>query len=60
MDSGSYTDGTIANGDWSANVRYTAGFGGLVSLFSPDFILRVDLGFSEESYGIFFSTGMLF
>ena len=60
MDSGSFTDGTIASGDWSANVRYTAGFGGLVSLFSPDFILRVDLGFSEEGYGIFFSTGMLF
>ena len=60
MDSGSYTDGTIAYADWSANVRYTAGFGGLVSLFSPDFILRVDLGFSEEGYGIFFSTGMLF
>lgn len=60
MDSGSYTDGTITNGDWSSNVRYTAGFGGLMSLFSPDFILRIDLGFSEEGYGIFFSTGMLF
>ena len=60
IDSGSFTDGAIANGDWSANVRYTAGFGGLVSLFSPDFILRVDLGLSEEGYGIFFSTGMLF
>ena len=61
LDAGSYTnEQTMLSGDWSDNLKYTAGLGGLVTLFSPDFILRVDLGLSEEGYGIFFSTGILF
>ncbi len=61
LDAGSYSNERIMlSGNWSDNLRYTAGLGGLVSLFSPDFILRFDLGLSEEGYGIFFSTGMLF
>ena len=61
LDAGSYTNERIfLSGDWSDNLKYTAGLGGLMTLFSPDFILRVDLGLSEEGYGIFFSTGILF
>ena len=61
LDAGSYTnEQTMLSGDWSDNLKYTAGLGGLVTLFSPDFILRIDLGLSEEGYGIFFSTGILF
>lgn len=61
LDAGSFTnERTMLSGDWSDNLKYTAGLGGLVTLFSPDFILRVDLGLSEEGYGIFFSTGVLF
>ena len=61
LDAGSFTDDqTWLSDDWADNLKYTAGFGGLVSFFSPDFILRVDLGVSEEGYGIFFSTGVLF
>lgn len=61
LDAGSFTnERTMLSGDWSDNLKYTAGLGGLVTLFSPNFILRVDLGLSEEGYGIFFSTGILF
>ena len=61
LDAGSFTnERKMLSGDWSDNLKYTAGLGGLVTLFSPNFILRVDLGLSEEGYGIFFSTGILF
>lgn len=42
------------------DVKYSFGFGGISALFSPNFILRTDVGFSEEGIGIYFSSGFMF
>ena len=59
-DIGSFSHSSFSSNEWEDNLRYTFGFGGLASFFSPDFILRADMGFSEEGFGIYFSTGILF
>ena len=46
--------------DLTSDLRYTFGFGGLASFFTPDFIIRADIGFSEEDFGIYFTTGYMF
>lgn len=43
-----------------SDLKYTFGFGGNSSFFTDDFILRADVGFSEEGYGIYFTAGYMF
>lgn len=59
-DLGSFSNQSFSTDEWNNNLSYTLGFGGLASFFSPDFILRADMGFSKEGIGIYFSTGILF
>lgn len=42
------------------DLKYTFGFGGNMSFFNPNFILRGDIGFSEEDLGIYFTAGYMF
>lgn len=42
------------------DLKYSAGFGALLSIFTPDFIIRADVGFSEEGTGVYFTTGFMF
>lgn len=42
------------------NWKHTFGFGGAISIFNPDFILRGDLGFSDESTQIYIGIGYIF
>lgn len=42
------------------DLKYTFGFGGNSSFFTDDFILRGDIGFSDEGYGIYFTAGYMF
>jgi outer membrane protein assembly factor BamA len=42
------------------DLKTTFGFGLLASLFTPDFIIRGDFGFSEEGIGVYFTTGFMF
>ncbi|MEQ9266398.1 MAG: BamA/TamA family outer membrane protein [Balneolaceae bacterium] len=44
----------------TSDLKYSFGFGGLVSLFTPDFIVRTDFGFSEEGLGVYFTSGFMF
>lgn len=41
-------------------LNYSFGFGGTASFFTPDFIIRGDVGFSDEGMGIYISTGYMF
>lgn len=43
-------------GDW----KHSFGIGGAISVFSPDIIVRGDLGFSDETYRIYFGAGYIF
>ena len=36
------------------------GFGGVMSIFTPDFILKAELGYSEIGSGIYLGTGYSF
>ncbi len=40
--------------------KQTVGFGGAMSIFNPDFILRGEIGFSEEVSRIYIGVGYLF
>nr|WP_240894711.1 BamA/TamA family outer membrane protein [Fodinibius halophilus] len=40
--------------------KQTIGFGGAMSVFTPDFILRGDIGFSEDVTRIYIGVGYLF
>jgi outer membrane protein assembly factor BamA len=42
--------------DW----HHTFGFGGAITLFNPDFIVRGDVGFSDETMRIYFGAGYIF
>lgn len=42
------------------NLKHTFGFGGIMSIFTPDFIIRADVGFADEGTGVYISTGYLF
>lgn len=58
-DSGRVYSGADSNKfftDW----KHSYGFGGAVSLFSPDFIIRGDLGISEEAIRIYAGVGYIF
>lgn len=55
---------TYPNGESLNNIfndlKYSYGLGGTSSFFTPDFILRTDLGFSEEGVGVYFTAGYMF
>lgn len=42
------------------DLKYSFGLGGTSSFFAPDFVLRTDVGFSEEGIGIYFTAGYMF
>ncbi len=42
------------------DILLTGGLSGFMSLFTEDFFLRGDLGFSREGYGIYVGVGFLF
>jgi outer membrane protein assembly factor BamA len=42
------------------DLKYTYGFGVTASFFTEDFILRTDVGFSQEEYGIYITAGYQF
>lgn len=46
--------------DFFSDYKQTFGAGGAISLFSPDFILRGDLGFSEDMFRIYAGIGYVF
>lgn len=51
------------NNNWEAifiNHNHTVGIGGVMSIFTPDFILKIDLGISNEGIGLYFGTGYSF
>lgn len=39
---------------------FTVGFGGVMSIFTPDYIMKFDVGFSKEGMGIYLGTGYSF
>ena len=52
-----------SNDDWSdlfQDYHRTYGFGFATSLFSPDFIFRLDVGFSDEMYRFYANVGYMF
>lgn len=55
---------TFRNGEAFSEIiddlKYSYGFGGTASFFSPNFIIRGDVGFSEEGTGVYITTGYLF
>lgn len=42
------------------DLKYSFGFGGNASFFTPNFVLRTDMGFSDEGVGIYFTAGYMF
>ncbi|MEX0607845.1 MAG: BamA/TamA family outer membrane protein [Balneolaceae bacterium] len=60
MDIGRTFPNKTALGDVFNDLKYTFGFGGTGSFFTPDFILRGDVGFSDEGVGIYFTAGYMF
>lgn len=58
-DSGRVFSGFDSNGFFD-NWNHSFGAGGVMSLFNPDFILRGDLGFSNEAVRIYIGTGYIF
>lgn len=60
-----FVDGgkVFSNENWDeafSNHNHTLGFGGVMSIFTPDYILKYDIGFSEEGIGIYLGTGYSF
>lgn len=45
---------------WTRDLKYSFGFAGTASLFTPEFIIRGDVGFSKEDIGIYITTGYMF
>lgn len=54
-----YPNGSSLN-QITSDIKYTVGFGGLLSVFTPEFIIRGDFGFSEEGMGVYFNIGYMF
>lgn len=54
-----YANGTPFNA-LTEDLKYSYGLSGTSSFFTPDFILRTDVGFSEEGVGIYFTAGYMF
>ncbi len=50
----------ISFSDFTSDIKFSGGIGGTSSFFTPDFIFRTDIGFSEEGIGIYFTSGYMF
>ncbi len=55
-DNGAVYDKSLKN--WQK--ASTVGFGGFMSLFSQDYILKYEMGFSKEGIGIYVGSGFSF
>lgn len=60
-----FADGgrVFSNENWGNALnshKLTLGFGGVMSIFTPDYILKYDIGFSDEGVGIYLGTGYSF
>lgn len=60
-----FADGgrVFSNNNWDNMFKshnLTLGFGGVMSIFTPDYILKYDIGFSDEGVGIYLGTGYSF
>jgi len=60
-----FVDGgkAFSNENWDkafTNHNLTLGFGGVMAIFTPDYILKYDIGFSEDGIGIYLGTGYSF
>lgn len=59
-DAGRVFTGEDVAADLFRGYKQTAGFGGALSLFNPDFILRGEMGFSEDVKRIYVGIGYTF
>lgn len=53
----------FSNDNWGAIIiehKLTLGLGGVMSIFTPDFIMKAEIGFSEDGTGIYLGTGYSF
>ncbi len=53
----------FSNDNWNQifnKHKHTLGFGGVMSIFTPDYILKYDIGFSNDGIGIYLGTGYSF
>lgn len=60
-----FADGgrVFSNNNWDSafkSHKLTLGFGGVMSIFTPDYILKYDIGFSDDGVGIYLGTGYSF
>ncbi|HCD52184.1 MAG TPA: hypothetical protein DEQ34_07045 [Balneolaceae bacterium] len=60
-----FADGgrVFTNENWDSifnEHKLTLGFGGVMSIFTPDYILKYDIGFSDDGIGIYLGTGYSF
>ncbi len=60
-----FVDGgrVFQNDDWGgilSNHIHSLGLGGVMSIFTPDFILKYEMGFSEIGTGVYLGTGYSF
>ncbi len=44
----------------TSGLKYTYGFGATTSVFTPDFIISADIGFSDEDTGVYINIGYMF
>jgi hypothetical protein len=40
--------------------KFALGLGGVMSIFTPDFIMKAEIGFSEDGTGVYLGTGYSF
>ncbi|MDX1638810.1 MAG: BamA/TamA family outer membrane protein [Balneolaceae bacterium] len=59
-DTGRVFTGEDDMGDLFSNYKQTVGVGGTMSIFSPDFILRGEMGFSEDMARVYIGIGYTF
>lgn len=59
-DAGRVFDAGDDAGDLFGGYHRTFGFGGAMSVFNPDFILRGDIGFSEDVTRLYIGVGYMF
>lgn len=59
-DTGRVFTGRDEAGDLFGEWHRTVGFGGAMTVFNPDFILRGDLGFSEDLTRLYIGVGYMF
>ncbi len=60
-----FVDGgrVFSNKNWDlilTDHKFALGFGGVMSIFTPDFIMKAELGFSDEGTGFYLGTGYSF